>query len=131
MNADDYDKKADRALASAEMLLADGDTEGACNRAYYCMFDAARAALLRVDPDINVDEIKSHTGLIGTFGKLMVLPGLVSADLGRSINQIEKIRLLADYSRSAITIEQAAWSVTQAETFLSTLNDVEMNKPQP
>ncbi|MBL8510379.1 MAG: HEPN domain-containing protein, partial [Betaproteobacteria bacterium] len=38
--------KADRACQSAHMLLASGDVEGACNRAYYAMFDAARAALL-------------------------------------------------------------------------------------
>ena len=86
------------------------------------MFDAARAVLLRVDANIDVNEIKSHTGLIGTFGKLIVLPGLVSDDLGRSINQVEKIRLLANYSRNAITIEQASWSVNQAAIFLDALN---------
>ena len=37
--------KADRALASAKLLLDSGDVDGACNRAYYAMFDAARAAL--------------------------------------------------------------------------------------
>jgi uncharacterized protein (UPF0332 family) len=123
MNADDYDMKAVRALASAKVLLADGDMEGACNRAYYAMFDAARAVLLRVDANIDVNVIKSHTGLIGTFGKLIVLPGLVSDDLGRAINQVEKIRLLADYSRNAITIEQASWSVNQAAIFIAALNN--------
>lgn len=38
--------KANRALASAKLLLDSGDVDGACNRAYYAMFDAARAALL-------------------------------------------------------------------------------------
>ena len=38
--------KAARAVASARLLLSDGDVDGACNRAYYAMFDAARAALL-------------------------------------------------------------------------------------
>lgn len=38
--------KASRAIASAKLLLADGDLDGACNRAYYAMFDAARAALI-------------------------------------------------------------------------------------
>ena len=40
-------KKAVRACASARVLLDLGDVDGACNRAYYAMFDAARAALLR------------------------------------------------------------------------------------
>ena len=38
--------KADRACSSARTLLDLGDVDGACNRAYYAMFDAARAALL-------------------------------------------------------------------------------------
>jgi uncharacterized protein (UPF0332 family) len=38
--------KAHRAIASAHMLLKDNDSDGACNRAYYAMFDAARAALI-------------------------------------------------------------------------------------
>jgi uncharacterized protein (UPF0332 family) len=38
-------QKAARALDSARLLLDAGDTDGACNRAYYAMFDAARAAL--------------------------------------------------------------------------------------
>lgn len=41
-------QKADRALASARLLLDAGDTDGACNRAYYAMFDAARHASKRV-----------------------------------------------------------------------------------
>lgn len=38
--------KADRACLSARALLDLGDMDGTCNRAYYAMFDAARAALL-------------------------------------------------------------------------------------
>ena len=40
-----YMDKAERALASARVLIEAGDPEGACNRAYYSMFDAAHAAL--------------------------------------------------------------------------------------
>ncbi len=46
MSPSAYLAKAERALASARLLLADDDREGACNRAYYAMFDAAHAALL-------------------------------------------------------------------------------------
>ncbi|MGD9522152.1 MAG: HEPN domain-containing protein, partial [Tepidiphilus sp.] len=38
--------KARRAVLSAKVLLDAGDADGACNRAYYAMFDAARAALI-------------------------------------------------------------------------------------
>ena len=39
-------QKAERACQSARTLLADNDQDGAVNRAYYAMFDAARGALL-------------------------------------------------------------------------------------
>lgn len=46
MKAEELMAKAIQASASAKILLNNGDTDGACNRAYYAMFDAARAALL-------------------------------------------------------------------------------------
>lgn len=42
--------KAERAEASARLLLDSGDTDGASNRAYYAMFDAARAVLFVYAP---------------------------------------------------------------------------------
>ena len=39
--------KAFRAQKSAVLLLQSGDNDGACSRAYYAMFDAARFALTR------------------------------------------------------------------------------------
>ena len=44
MNVADLMAKAAQAAESARMLLTSGDADGACNRAYYAMFDAARAA---------------------------------------------------------------------------------------
>lgn len=45
MNARELMAKAIRAAASAKILLDTGDIDGACDRAYYAMFNAARAAL--------------------------------------------------------------------------------------
>jgi len=42
VKAQDLLAKAIRAAASAKMLLDAGDADGACNRAYYAMFDAGR-----------------------------------------------------------------------------------------
>ena len=38
--------KAIQAVASARVLLELGDDDGACNRAYYAMFDSAQAAFV-------------------------------------------------------------------------------------
>lgn len=123
--------KAARALASARLLLADGDTDGACNRAYYAMFDAARAALLAVSPDIDQAIFKTHRGLIANFGLKLVKPGRLPADLGRGLNQVEHIRLLADYTGEAIEPGQARWAIEQAETFLNTIQQNHLQAWQP
>lgn len=60
--------KAMRACASARVLLDLGDVDGACNRAYYAMFDAARAALLATEAPVETHLGKTHSGLIAAFG---------------------------------------------------------------
>jgi uncharacterized protein (UPF0332 family) len=66
-------QKAWRALGSAKLLLSAGDRDGAVNRAYYAMFDAAKAALTEGDEPIISQPIKSHNGLITLFSQNLVL----------------------------------------------------------
>lgn len=75
--------KADRACSSARALLALGDVDGACNRAYYAMFDAARAALLASSSPFRPDIGKTHSGLINAFSEHLIKNGPVSEELGR------------------------------------------------
>ena len=123
MKPADYMDKARRALASARLLLVDGDTEGACNRAYYAMFDAAHAALLHADPSLNPASTKTHRGLIAAFGEQLVKIGKCEADLGRAINQVERIRLLADYTGEAIDEGKARWAIDQADAFVRIMEE--------
>lgn len=123
MTPERYLAKADRALGSAWLLLADNDVEGACNRAYYAMFDAARAALQRCGVAADPAEIRTHSGLIGAFGKHLVKNGRLPADLGRALNQVERMRLLADYTGEDIAPERARWVVEQAAAFVSAIKD--------
>lgn len=67
MNAQDLIGKALRAVASARLLLDAGDVDGACNRAYYAMFDAARAALIKSGAPVPPEVAKTHSGLISAF----------------------------------------------------------------
>ena len=67
MNAQELMAKSHRALASAQKLLEDNDVDGACNRAYYAMFDAARAALIASNAPVPPEIAKTHSGLIAAF----------------------------------------------------------------
>ncbi len=101
------------------MLLQSGDADGACNRAYYTMFDAARAALMAFQNSDEVLTIKTHSGLISSFSLQLVKPGLIELELGKALNKVEDLRLIADYKGDAITLEDAGWAVEQAETFFA------------
>ncbi len=117
--------KAQRALSSAVILLEAGDNDGACNRAYYAMFDAARAALTEGDDPLVVEQARTHNGLIAQFGLNLVKPGLVSGDLGRAFNRVEELRLIADYKTGeAITEDKARWAVSTSEDFVETMVDL-------
>ncbi len=113
--------KADTACSSARALLELGDVDGAANRAYYAMFDAARASLLAsgapVDPDIG----RTHSGLIGAFGNFLVKNGPVSKDMGRLLNRAHEIRQVADYNGESVVLADAGKMVEQAETFVAAM----------
>ena len=93
MNADTLLHKANTALSSAKLLLQSGDADGACNRAYYTMFDDARAALMAFEKSDEVLTIKTHSGLISSFSLQLVKPGLIDIELGKALNKVEDLRL--------------------------------------
>lgn len=118
-----YRAKAERTLRAAQSMLRDEDTEGACNRAYYAMFNAAHAALLSANVAMPEDGYKTHGGLIAAFGQHLVLTGQADAELGRAINQVQRLRQIADYVGDPPTLEEAKRAVTQAEAFVVTLRE--------
>ena len=121
MTANELFEKAATALNSSQLLFGSGDFDGACNRAYYAMFDAARAALLIAEGDDSVLSIKTHSGLISTFSIRLVKSGKVSLELGKSFNKVEDLRLVADYKGDPVAPEQAQWAVDQAKAFVDAL----------
>lgn len=112
---------AQRAADSAKLLLDVGDANGACNRAYYAMFDAARAVLAVSAEPPESEVIKTHSGLISAFSLHLVKSGRVSVELGKSLSKVSEIRLAADYLDDEIELEKAAWAVEQAVTFVEAM----------
>jgi uncharacterized protein len=118
-----YIRKAERAVSAARLLLKAQNTEGACNRAYYAMFDAAHAALLAAKVPNAEASIKTHSGLLGAIGKHLVQAGLIDAEHGRSFNQVQRLRHLADYTGDSIGLDEAAWALAQAEAFVAAIKE--------
>lgn len=121
MDAPTLMAKARTACESARALLDREDTDGACNRAYYAMFDAARAALLARKAEVSLNVGKTHSGVLTAFSQHLVKDGPVPREIGRLLKQAEEIRIIADYSGDSISQDDARRLVEAAETFVTTL----------
>jgi uncharacterized protein (UPF0332 family) len=122
MSPKDLILKTNRAIESAQLLLDAGDIDGACNRAYYAMLDAAKAALLKTVPDGDPTVGKTHSGVISAFGLHLVKTGLVPVEFGRAFNRAHDIRQVADYTGDLIEVEQVDSLITQASEFVEWIN---------
>ena len=118
MNPIDLMDKASKASASAKLLLDSGDVDGACNRAYYAMFDAARAALIWSAATVEPAVAKTHSGLISAFSLHLVKTGRLPVELGKALNRAAEIRLVADYSDDEVSAEKTLWVIEHAAAFI-------------
>ncbi len=121
-----YMAKATQACESARALLGLNDVDGACNRAYYAMFDAAHAALLVSGAPVKVEATRTHSGLISAFGEHLVKTGRIPREMGRVLNRAEEIRLVADYQGDSVELEDAKEMVEKAENFVLSLRKIFM-----
>ena len=117
--------KATQAITSAHVLLDIGDADGACNRAYYAMFDAARAALLALGYDTG----KTHKGVLNTFSEYLVKTGIVQKETGRLLKQAEAHRYIADYEGDSIELVDAQEMVKQAQIFVTAMDFLTTAQP--
>lgn len=117
MTAEDLMTKAAQAVASARVLLATADADGACNRAYYAMFDAARAALIASGAEIG----KTHKGVLNAFSDRLVKNGPVAREMGRLLKHAETFRYVADYESDSVELSDARDLVEQAEVFVGAM----------
>ncbi len=117
MKANDLMAKAIQAAASARVLLDTGDADGACNRADYAMFDAARAVLLASGADVG----KTHKGVLNAFSERLIKNGQLPKEMGRLLKHAETFRYVADYEGDPVELSDAQTQVEQAETFVSAM----------
>ncbi len=129
LTAADLLARAQRAATSAKLLFDAGDLGGACNRAYYAMFDAARAALLAANAPVK-SEVETHSGLIAAFSLHLVKPGIIPAQQGKSLRQVDQIRLVADYSDEEVDSNTAASAIIQADGFVEAIRSYMRESPQ-
>jgi uncharacterized protein (UPF0332 family) len=105
---------ANTALHSSKLLMMAGDVDGSGNRSYYASFHASRAALAAAVPGFELEDTKTHGSIIGQVGLKLVKEGLLPKETGRSLNQVQDLRLLADYRVSSLSRDEVVLALTLA-----------------
>ena len=96
-------KLSEEMLDDARMLLTQNRRRSAVSRAYYAVFDAAKAALLRVG-----SSPKTHAGVLSEFGQKLVNTGLVGKGSAKILRNLLELRQESDYSTTYVASEQEA-----------------------
>ena len=115
--------KAETACSTARLALNHGDADGAINRAYYAMFNAARAALLKTGAPVDPSVIRTHSGLIGAFGLYVTRNNPELSAMGRILNITQEDRIEADYKVSFFNPADVEEIVEKAENWVFAILD--------
>ena len=107
-------------LRDARLLQENGGSPvSIVNRAYYSMFYATLAVLVKEDI-----EPTKHTGVLSKFDELFVRQGVFSKEMSRIIHHAFDMRQAGDYQKSkVITEEQAIEVLNSAEEFVKTIEN--------
>lgn len=109
--------KAMRSAESAQTLFADEDYDGACDRAYYAMFNSARAMLV-IENKLALLETKSHASILRLFSEVFVRSGRVPQDFGRNFSTVQRLRAKADYAPVMASREDAEAAIESMAAML-------------
>ena len=115
----------ERALQSAETArraLANGDATSAISRAYYAMFDAARAMLETIDPDLLI--AKTHASIFRRFAENYVHKLNGEREQVRALRRAFKSRNETEYETARPSIELAREALRDMDQFLSALGEI-------
>ena len=120
MKVDLWMGNAARCLKSAATLLADDDTNSACNRAYYAMHYAARAALI-AKGEGRLAMAKTHQGLISGFSQHLIKSGALDIKLAGLLPLEANRRLVSDYQGDPLDAADAEASLCNAQVFVTAI----------
>jgi uncharacterized protein (UPF0332 family) len=104
----------------ARVLLRSGHFNGAANRAYYAMFNAARA-VLEARTELDVIDVRRHSAALKLFSQHIVKTGLVDRELNAAVNEAFEVRAIADYDRTSVSEKQAMEMVALMERMIAAL----------
>jgi uncharacterized protein (UPF0332 family) len=115
--------KAVEAADDAKLLLRADRYNGASNRAYYAMFNAARALLIE-KCQAKADELKRHATILRLFSKHFVETGLFEPEFGPIMRRASNTRFMADYEATQVSKNDAQATVDAMDRFMAIASTV-------
>lgn len=101
-------QSAEERLKAARLLLEKQMYSDAVSRAYYAVFQAARAVLASKGLDS-----RKHSGIIGLFNQQFVKTGLLSKDYGKILKNCRDLREAGDYDDFYLVSREEALKVME------------------
>ncbi len=113
-------EQADESLEAARILMDKGLIRPSVNRAYYTMFYAVLALLVR-----RKQETSKHSGAIALFDRDFVKQGIFKKDFSRWLHDAFDLRQRSDYAAAyrASRVE-AQRTLENAESFLNEVKKI-------
>ncbi len=112
-------QSADERLKAARVLMKSGLFRDAISRAYYSVFQAARAALATKTLDA-----RKHSGVISLFNQHFVKSGILPKDYGKILKSAKDMRHASDYDDFyLVTKEEAQEAIGNAERFINGIRE--------
>ena len=111
----DFAASAREAAEEARILFQASHYSGACSRAYYAMFNAARAMLLAKGQ--KRESAKTHKTVLRLFSHEFVQDGTFDAELARALRKAADARHIADYE-GGVGRDEAAVVMATLEAFM-------------
>jgi uncharacterized protein (UPF0332 family) len=119
--------KAHQSLSAAKFILDGGYPDYAASRAYYAMFYIAEAFL-----EGEGLSFSKHSAVISAFGREFARTGRVPVKFHQFLIRSQELRNAGDYGEiNAVTANQAADSIAQAEEFLELAQNLIGPVPPP
>lgn len=113
-------KLAEMKLDNARQIFNIDLFDDAISRAYYAMFYASKAALLKAGVDL-----RKHSSAVAKFRELFVLTGQVEAKYLQHLGRIQTARERSDYSPFTPSNREDAFEVLNAaESFIARMKEL-------
>lgn len=120
-------ERAEKSIAAAKKLASDKYYDFAASRAYYSVYYAATAILLKDNL-----EFRKHSGVIASIHQKFIKTGKLDKEFGKDLNWLFELRSVGDYGASIhVPRQEAEKAIVAAERFVEAIKKLIVSLDYP